>query len=152
MAEIRTRPLFTIRLEAGQGQQLGATPLGRRLVVPVLGGSFEGERLRGTVEEGGSDWILIRPDGAFQLNVRLVLRSDDGALVGMTYQGYRHGPAPVLERLARGEAVDPSEYYFRTAVLFETASDKYAWLNRLVAIGTGRREPDGPIYEVFEVL
>jgi hypothetical protein len=152
MAEIRTRPLFTIRLKAGKGQALGKTPLGERLCVPVLGGTFEGERLRGTVEEGGSDWILIRPDGALQLNVRIVLRTDDGHLIGMTYQGFRHGPAEVLARVGRGEPVDPALYYFRTAPLFETASDTYGWLNRIIAVATGRRDADGPIYEVFEVL
>ena len=81
-----------------------------------------------------------------------MLRTDDGALIGMTYQGFRHGPAAVIERLNRGEPVDPSEYYFRTAPLFETSAPKYDWLNRIVAIATGDRKPEGPIYEVFEVL
>ena len=152
MAGIRTQPLFTITLQVGEIQPLGKTPLGQRVVAAVGGGTFEGERLRGTVAAGGSDWILGRPDGALQLNVRLVLRTDDGALIGMTYQGFRHGPAAVIERLNRGEPVDPSEYYFRTAPLFETSAPKYDWLNRIVAIATGDRKPEGPIYEVFEVL
>lgn len=147
MGNITTVPLFNITLKVGKPQ-----PLGQRLVVPVRGGIFEGERLKGTVEEGGSDWITIRPDGALKFDVRLVLRTDDNQLIGMTYNGYRHGTPEVIGRLTRGEPVDPSLYYFRTAPFFETASEKYDWLNRIVTIAVGDRKPDGPIYRVFEVL
>lgn len=152
MTEIRTAPLFTITLSVGKVQNLGKTPFGERRIAPVLGGRFEGPKLKGMVEEGGSDWLLVRPDGTTQLNVRLTLKTDDGHLIGMTYRGYRHGPAAVIERLSRGETVDPSQYYFRTAPFFETASDKYGWLNRIVAVATGHRPPEGPVYHVFEVL
>jgi hypothetical protein len=152
MADIRTAHLFTITLKVGKIQNLGKTPLGERRVAPVLGGRFEGPKLKGAVEEGGSDWLLVRPDGATQLDVRLTLKTDDGQLIGMTYRGYRHGPAAVIERLNRGEPVDASEYYFRTAPFFETASEKYGWLNRIVAVATGHRPPEGPVYHVFEVL
>ncbi len=101
---------------------------------------------------GGADWIILRPDGAMTLDVRLVLETDDGATIGMTYRGMRHGPAAVMDRLNRGDLVDPAEYYFRTSVAFETAAAKYDWLNRIIAIGTGRRPPGGPVYDVFEVL
>ena len=70
----------------------------------------------------------------------------------MTYRGVRHGPPAVMDRLNRGEKVDPSEYYFRTAPVFETASATYGWLNRIVAVATGYRLPEGPVYHVFEVL
>ena len=149
---IESRLLFNVTLSVGTPQLLGRTPAGDRRVVPVLGGTFDGERLRGTVEPGGSDWILMRPDGAAQLDVRLTLKTDDGALIGMTYRGVRHGPAAVIDRLNRGETVDPSEYYFRTAPFFETSAAKYDWLNRVVAVATGRRPPEGPIYRVFEIL
>jgi Protein of unknown function (DUF3237) len=152
MTEIRTEKLFTIRLQTALPQAIGRTPLGQRLVVPVTSGSFEGPRLRGTVEPSGSDWIYQRADGAMALDVRLVLKTEDGALIGLTYRGFRHGPAEVLARLGSGEAVDPSEYYFRTAMFFETAAERYDWLNRVVAVSTGRRLPEGPVYEVFEVL
>ena len=101
---------------------------------------------------GGADWIIVRPDGSTTLDVRIVLETDDGAAIGMTYRGMRHGPATVMERLNRGENVDPAEYYFRTAVAFETAAAKYDWLNRIIAIGTGSRPPEGPVYDIFEVL
>lgn len=153
MSDVRTTLLFTLKMSAAPPLMLGKTPLGDRRIVAVTGGTFEGPKLRGkVVEEGGSDWILARPDGSLQLNVRVTLKTDDGALIGMSYQGYRHGPAAVIERLNRGEAVDPSEYYFRTIALFETAAPKYAWLNGIVAVGVGRRPPEGPVYDVFEVL
>ncbi len=152
MAELRTAHLFTLSLEVAGMQPIGATPAGNRRVGLVAGGRFKGPRLSGTVLPGGADWIVERPDGATTLDVRLVLETDDGAAIGMTYRGLRHGPAAVMERMARGEAVDPSEYYFRTAIAFETAAAKYDWLNRIIAIGTGHRPPQGPVYDVFEVL
>lgn len=152
MAEIRTAHLFTLRLKVTGMQAIGATPTGNRRIGLVSGGTFEGERLRGTVLPGGADWLIARPDGATTLDVRLVLQTDDNAAIGMTYRGIRHGPAEVLERVNRGEAVDPASYYFRTAIAFETAAAKYDWLNRVIAVGTGHRLPDGPVYDVFEVL
>ncbi len=152
MAEIRTAPLFTLTLEVAGMQAIGVTPNGNRRIGLVAGGTFQGERLRGTVLPGGADWIIVRPDGSTTLDVRLVLQTEDGATIGMTYRGMRHGPEAVMERMNRGEDVDPSTYYFRTAVAFETAAPHYDWLNRIIAVGTGRRPPQGPVYEVFEVL
>jgi hypothetical protein len=152
MADIRTTHLFSVTLKVGEIQNLGKTPLGERRFGVVDGGTLEGPKLKGTVLKGGSDWILIRPDGATQLDVRLTLKTHDSELIGMTYRGFRHGPAAVIERLNRGEKVDPSAYYFRTAPFFETSSTTYGWLNRIVAVATGNRLPDGPVYHVFEVL
>lgn len=150
---IESRPLFTIRITLHPIQDLGATPLGHRRVVPVSGGEFAGERLRGLVlPHAGSDWLLERGDGAFQQDVRLMLETDDGALIGMTYRGVRHSAPAVAARLARGEHVEPSEYYLRTAPFFETAAARYRWLNTIVSIGVGRRLPQGASYDVFEVL
>jgi hypothetical protein len=152
MADIRTAHLFTVTLKVGEIQPVGKTPFGDRRIAIVDGGSFEGARLKGTVLKGGTDWIIGRPDGVLQLDVRMTLKTQDGEIIAMTYRGHRHGPAAVIERLNRGEKVDPSEYYFRTAPWFETASEKYAWLNRIVAVATGDRRADGPVYDVFEVL
>ncbi len=152
MNEIRTAFLFTVTITVATPQIVGATPIGERRNVPVTGGTFEGKRLRGTIMPGGSDWIVVRADGVWQLDVRLPLQTDDGALINMTYKGFRHGPAAILERLNRGETVDPSEYYFRTVPFFETAAAKYAWLNSIVSVATGHRTASGPTYQVYEVL
>lgn len=84
--------------------------------------------------------------------MRLLLRTDDGEHIYMAYRGLRHGPADVMARLAAGEQVDPATYYFRIAPVFETAARKYEWMNRIVAVGTGRRDPAGPTYSIEEVL
>ncbi|NML47536.1 DUF3237 domain-containing protein [Ramlibacter sp. G-1-2-2] len=150
---IQTRPLFEIRLQVPQIVDIGDTPLGRRRIATVTGGEFEGERLRGSVVGApAGDWLLQRNDGTTILDVRLLLRTDDGEHIYMSYRGVRHGPADVMARMAAGEVVDPKTYYFRITPVFETSARKYDWLNRIVAVGTGRREPTGPIYTIEEVL
>jgi hypothetical protein len=150
---IQTRPLFDIQLQVPSIVEIGNTPLGRRRIATVTGGEFHGERLRGTVVGApGGDWLLQRSDGVTALDVRLLLRTDDGEHIYMSYRGVRHGPADVMARLAAGEPVDPATYYFRIAPVFETAARKYEWLNKVIAVGSGRREPTGPIYSVEEVL
>jgi hypothetical protein len=149
---VRTRPLFVARLDVGKPQIVGATPGGYRRIGVVPGGVFEGDRLSGVILDGGSDWQTVRPDGATTLDVRLVLKTHDDALITMTYRGFRYGPPDVMARLDGGEAVDPGSYYFRVAPLFETSGPKYDWLNRVIAVGIGHRPPGGPIYNVFEVL
>lgn len=148
---IRTRPLFVMRLQVLPIVDIGQTPGARRMVGLVPGGTFAGERLSGEVVSA-ADWQDRRADGVVKLDVRAILETDDGALIAMTYQGLRHGPPEVMARLARGEPVDPADYYFRISPTFETAAPKYDWLNRVLALGTGHREPDGPVYSVFEVL
>jgi hypothetical protein len=145
--------LFTIRLDVGAMDDMGVTPYGHRRIATVAGGTFEGDELKGTVQPTpAGDWITVRSDGVWELDVRLTLKTHDGHLIFMSYRGLRHGPQWVLDRLAKGEKVDPSEYYFRTAPRFETASEKYSFLNRIISVGVGRREATGPIYEVFQIL
>jgi hypothetical protein len=147
-----SRPLFVMRLDVKPLQIVGATPGAFRRVGVVPGGLFEGERLSGVVLDGASDWQTVRKDGATTLDARLVLKTNDDALICMTYRGIRHGPADVMARLEKGEAVDPASYYFRTNPLFETAAAKYDWINRIVTVGIGHRRSDGPVYSIFEVL
>ena len=149
---VRTRALFVLRLEVRPIIVVGATPGYFRRVGVVPAGSFGGERLSGEVLDGGSDWQTVRSDGATTLDVRLVLKTDDDALIGMRYQGLRHGPPEIIARLDHGEAVDPASYYFRTNVVFETAVPKYDWLNRILAVGIGYRQAAAVIYSLFEVL
>ena len=153
MTALRVRPLFTLLLAVDPPINVGKTPGVDRRVGVITGGRFEGERLRGTLLPGGSDWQAVRPgDGAWMINVRIVLKTDDGHVIGMPYTGIRVGPKEVLDRIARGEVVKATDYYLRIAATFETSSEKYGWLNNVIGIGVGHRLPEGPIYQMFEVL
>ena len=152
MTTLRLQPLFIFHIEVKPPSIIGATPGHDRRIGEIAGGRFEGERLRGRILSGGSDWQSLRNDATTTLNVRLVLETDDGALIAMTYLGMRHGPKEVMDRLARGESVSPSEYYMRATPYYETASEKYGWLNRIVSVAYGHRMAGGAIYQVFEVL
>lgn|SRR5262245_40588817 len=150
---MNTRLLMTMTVKVGTPLNIGAVPHGVRRTAPLDGGTFEGPRLRGTILTGSSaDWLLLRSDGVLELDLRATLRTDDGALISMSSFGLRHGPSEVIAALGRGETVDPSTYYFRTAPRFETSHPAYSFLNRLVAVASGDRRPEGPIYTIHEVL
>ncbi|MFM2281271.1 MAG: hypothetical protein RLZZ444_3502 [Pseudomonadota bacterium] len=149
---LETRPLAILTARLDSPQSLGNTPEGSRKIVNVLGGSFIGPRINAIVLPGGGDWALTRADGVLVLDVRLTIRTDDGALIYCRYSGMRHGPPEVMARLSKGEMVDPAEMYFRIAPNFETADPRYSFLNRLIAIGVGERLHDGPRYHIHEVL
>ena len=153
MPELKSRHLFTITMKLPPVLELGDTPAGNRRVFTVSGGGFIGDRLRGEVlPQAGSDLLLVRADRSYQQDVRLILRTDDGALILMTYRGIRYASPEVSDRIARGERVVRSDYYLRTAPFFETSSPKYSWLNKIVSVGIGERQPDGVTYELFEIL
>ncbi len=135
-AQINARPLMTLRLATSAIEDIGATRHGTLSIFPVVGGSFTGDRLRGTVLAGGGDWVTALPDGTFALDLRVTLETDDGALIHMTFTGIR----------------DDANHYFRTLPRFETASPKYAFLNRLLAVGIGEIGPDGPVHTIEEIL
>ena len=102
------KPLLRAEITLDAPLELGETPLGRRRVIPITGGRFLGERLSGTILPGGADWQVIRRDGVAHLDARYTLQTDDGALIYVRNEGYRHGPAEVIARVAAGEAVDPA--------------------------------------------
>lgn len=145
-------PLLRAEVTLAPPQELGDSPLGRRRIIPITGGSFRGERLAGRVLPGGADWQVIRTDGVAELDARYTLETDDRALIYVRNFGYRHGPADVMRRLAAGEPVDPSLYYMRTAPRFETGAERYRWLNRLICVATGARRASAVELEVFQVL
>lgn len=150
---LQSQHLLRLVIELHPMIDLGATPAGGRRIFPVASGHFEGPRLKGKVSPViGSDLLLARPDGTFQQDVRLLLIADDDALILMTYRGIRRASSQVAERLARGEPVEPTEYYLRTTPYFETAAPRHAWLNGIVAVAKGARIPGGVEYEVFEIL
>src|SRR6202158_5909680 len=127
---MNTRLLMTLPVTVATPKTIGAVPHRNRRTVAITGGDFEGPRLRGSVLPGGSaDWLLLRADGVLELDLRATLRTEFGALISMRSFGLRHGPPDVIDALARGEAVDPATYYFRTTPRFETTHPAYAFLN-----------------------
>src|SRR5262245_23421171 len=135
-ASISTRPLMVLRLATSATEEVGSLPDGTLTIFPVVGGSFEGDRLRGKVLAGGGDWVKRVGDGTFRLDLRVTLETEDGGLIHMTFAGVR----------------DDANHYFRTTPRFETAAPKYAFLNRLLAVGIGEVRPDGPVHLIDEIL
>jgi len=128
---MNSRPLMLLRLETAATEEIGALT-----IFPISGGSFEGERLRGKVLAGGGDWVTVKPDGTFELDLRATLETDDGALIHLTFTGVR----------------DDENHYFRTLPRFETAAPQYAFLNRLLAVGIGEIRAAGPVHVIEEIL
>jgi len=152
LRELRSRSLFVMKVGVAAIHSTGGPVGAERRVADVSGGSFTGDRLSGIILPGGVDWLTIGGDGATLLDARFVLRTDDDALIAMSFTGIRHGPPEVIARLNRSEPVDPSEYYFRIVPRFTTAAPRYEWLNRVVAVGVGDRQASGPVYSVFEIV
>ncbi|MBS1186503.1 MAG: hypothetical protein H6R04_521 [Burkholderiaceae bacterium] len=148
---IEVTPLFRLQAKV-DGPQIIEGPLGKRLFIPVTGGTFSGERLSGVLQAGGSDFQLIRPDGVAELDVRVTLKTDDGVTIQLKGHGMRHTTAQVFERIMSGAEVDPSEYYFREALFFEAPTGKYEWLNRIIAIAKGGRMKTEVFIDAYEVL
>ena len=149
---LRSELLCDIKLDLEDVERIGETPRGDRQIYYVKGGEFEGPKLKGRVRSRGGDWLVRRSDGVDDLDVRLTLETDDGALIYVSYRGLLHVPPEVAERLGRGEAVDHGEYYFRTTPVFETAAAQYAWLNRIVAVGVGEFGDGWVAYTIHAIL
>ena len=145
-------PFATISADLAEILDFGPTPYGRRRVIHITGGTVRGPRLSGTILNGGADWQIGRTDGTADIHARYTFVTDDGSPVLVDSRGLRHGPADVLEALARGETVDPARYFFRTLVRFETGAPAFDWLNRTMAIGVGKRLPRGVEIDLHEVL
>ena len=146
-----TQPIFTIRAELAGILNLGHTPYGERRIIDILGGTVTGPKLNGRVLPGGADWQIIRADGAADIQARYTIETGAGARILVSSEGLRHGPKEVLEALARGDKVDPSLYYFRTVMRFETSDPQVSWLNRILAIASGQREANAVKLDVYEV-
>jgi len=130
---------MSLRVSTASTQNIGAGPHGSRITVPITGGSFEGDRLRGKVLPSGDDWTVKRSDGVTELDLRITLETDDGALIHMTFEGIRDEGAP-------------GGPYLRTVPRFETAEARYSFLNRLLAVGRGEMRADGPVHAIEEIL
>lgn len=151
LRSLKIRPLFAIQIDVQTPIEVGHTPFGGRRVGMLAGGSFKGERLRGVLV-GGMDWQTLRSNGSLTLDVRAVLKTDDGALIDFIYSGIRAGSPEILSKLGTPESLDPASYYYRIAATFETAATQYGWLNNILAVGMGHRLSGGPVYNIFEVL
>ena len=145
------QPIFTILAELEGITSFGRTPYGERRVIGILGGTVRGPKLSGRILPGGADWQIIRSDGAADIKARYTIETETGALIMVTSEGLRHGPPEVMAKLARGDNVDPTHYYFRTVMRFETADPSVDWLNRILALAKGQREPRAVRLDVYEV-
>lgn len=144
--------LFEARVTVGKPMVVGQSSHGLRRIVPITGGRIEGARLRGEVVPGGADFQFVRPDGVLSIEAKYTLRAEDGTLIMITNRGLRRGPAKVIERLSRGESVDPSEYYFRTVAEFEAPSgSRYEWLNGSIFVGVAERQASVVVIRFFEI-
>jgi len=144
--------ICSVAATLGEPLDLGQTPHGHRRGIPITGGRITGPRVHGEILPGGADWQVVHPDGWVTVEARYTARADDGQLISIISRGVRHGPPAVMHRLLAGESPDPSEYRFRTAILFETAEDSpHGWLNHVVSIASAIRDPDAVRIDVYEV-
>lgn len=145
----RLELLGRCRADLGAPLELGSTPWGRRRVIPIVGGEFGGPRVSAKILPGGADWQVIHEDGMASIDTRYTLQTPDEALISVATRGVRHGPPEVLRRLAEGQPVDPSEYYFRVCVQYETGAAAYCWLNQIVAVASAVRLTDQVVYDAY---
>ena len=146
------RHVCDIEASVGSIRDLGPTPHGRRRIIPILAGTVRGPLLNGEVVPGGADWQYVRSDGVVELEARYSIRTGDRTEIAVTNRGLRRGPPEIMERLSRGETVDPALVYFRTAPVFEAPEGPHAWLNQSVFVATAARFPDTVQIRVFEVM
>jgi hypothetical protein len=150
--ELKTKYVFSLAIQVGTPVVAGDLGHGTRRVIPVLGGTVTGEGIAGTIHSGGADFQIIRPDGFTELEAKYTFELDDGAVIYIANYGVRFGPKEALDRIARGEVVDPALIYFRSVPKFETGHPKYRWLMQNLFIGVGARHPDRVELAVHQVL
>lgn len=130
--------------------ELGKTSdLGKRRIIPITGGNFKGPLINGEILNNGADWQTVTADGLAIIDTRYLLKMDDGELVYLQTRGVRYGPPEVMAKVAKGEPVDPSKYYFRLYMNFETTSKKYEWLNRAMGVGYAMRLGNAVVYDAY---
>lgn len=142
---------MTLRVQVGPPMELGEVPRGRRRIIPILGGTFEGPNIRGKVLAGGADWQIVRSDGLAELDTRYALQTEQGSVIYIQNAGMRHAPPDITKKLLAGEAVDPAQVYFKTVPAFETSAPELQWLTRAIFVGTGERYPAEVVIRVWKV-
>ena len=140
---------LTIKLdtivEMGQGQG------GTRRIIPIIGGQVSGPAFSGEIMNVGADWQTTFASGLAELDTRYAFRTDDGAVIEIRNFGYRHGPAHVMQKVAAGEDVDPSQYYMRTHARLETGHPDYQWVNNTLFVGVGGRLKSSVMLSLYAV-
>ena len=152
LADPKLEFAFEAVITLDSAQDLGITTYGKRRIIPITGGTFEGPNMKGTIVAGGADWQTVRADGTADLEARYTLKTDDNVLIYIQNKGIRTGKPKVLARLAKGEKVNPSEYYMRTTATFEVAEGKYSWLTKSVVVATGMRNAKSVVIRFYKVL
>jgi hypothetical protein len=145
--------VFRVSVALSDPLEQGTYDNQRKRIVPINGGVVEGPGFQGVILPGGADWQTLRVgDGNTQIYARYTLRHDDGTLVSVINPGVRRGPPEVMARLAAGEAVDPSLYYFRSSPQFDAPPGPHGWLVENTFVGVGKRWPDRVDLEVYRVV
>jgi len=152
MLDLRWEFLYELHADIDEPINVGSTPQGIRRIFNVKGGTFQGPKISGKVLPTGADWVIIRSDMAAELDVRAVMQTDDDETIYTYYRGILNISSEIYNRIQNGEDVDPSEYYFRTAPVFETSSKIYGWLNRIVSLGVGKLGKNKVTYRVYMIL
>jgi hypothetical protein len=148
---LQSRPFITIELEVGEVIEIGDTGAGMRRNITLTGGHFEGQ-INGRVLPGGGDWQVVAPDGSIDIGAHYPIETDEGHRIEVQSRGIRTGPPEILARLAAGEIVDPSLYYFRSCLWFRTAAPPLERLNRMITVGVGERPPGLVRLRIYEIL
>jgi hypothetical protein len=152
MPELRTKYVFTITAQIAEVTTAGDIGHGVRRIIPITGGEVRGETVNGKVLPFGADFQIIRPSELIDLEAKYAFETDDGAVVYVENKGIRFGPVELLERLKRGEPVDPDLIYFRTVPKFETGAEKYRWLMERIFVASAARHADRVVIDVHMVL
>ena len=150
--ELKTRYVFTLTVAIGAVTTAGETGHGVRRIIPITGGTVKGDDINGKICAFGADFQVIRPNELIELEAKYAFETDDGAVVYVENKGMRFGPVELLQKLKRGEPVDPKLIYFRTVPKFETGHEKYRWLMENLFIGSAARHADRVVIDVHQVL
>lgn len=135
----------------GPIRKMGLGRAGQRRIIPIIGGQVTGARLSGRILDVGADWQTIFDGGLAELDTRYAMETHDGATIEIINYGFRHGPAEVLQAVARGEDVDPAAYYMRTHARLETGDARYDWVNRTLFAGVGARMADAVKVDLYAI-
>jgi len=149
---LRTRYVFTITAHIGGVTSAGDIGTGVCRIIPITGGEVKGKDVNGKVCAFGADFQIVRPNELIELEAKYAFQTDDGAVVYVENRGIRFGPVELLQRLKRGEPVDPDLIYFRTVPKFETGAERYRWLMESLFIGSAARHADRVVIDVHQVL